>query len=1066
MLPEKEKQQYEKIFLDDYRQLNAAQREAVDTIEGPVLVIAGPGTGKTRLLANRLGKILMETQAAPENILCLTYTEAGVKAMRDKLRDLIGPDAHRLPIHTFHSFCHRVVTEHPQLFEADELEVLSDLERAEVIEEIIDNLPADNALFRGTGNRYADRDRLANLYHTIKDENWNIAEITRKTLAYIESLPENPDFQYKRKSGENQKGDPNLGRIEKKTKDMQRFLAALETFKIYRQKLRELNRYEFIDMIPWVLDAFDKHEWLLRLYQERYQYILVDEYQDTSTSQNQLLMQLASFWGDNPNLFVVGDDDQSIFRFQGANVENILAFYERYRNHVRVVVLTENYRSVQPVLDAAGRLIANNTQRLVKKIEDFQLSKDLVASNPDRKKLDIRPVVREYNSPLHETIAIARELKLLADRGEDLREVAVIYRQHSHAEELIQWLGKLEVPFRLAKSYNLLQSPFIGKIRMLMDYLASEAREPFSGESQLTRILLFDFFRIDPLFVARLAARKKATSNYDNWREYIAAVLGEPKPLFDGDARNLERLRQLFGLLEELLTAMDSYTLPQWFEKLVYEMGIVRYVMESPARMELMENLNGFFTFLKAEAERKPGLTLADFLETLRRLEQYRIRIEQSSLFSPENAVTLTTAHSAKGLEFRHVFVMRVNDDWEKGKNRSGNFPLPPFLKPDPEADIELEENRRLFYVAVTRAKEHLYISYPAANEKNKPQGASLFVTELRGDEIPVETPALPEEWILEYVEKRFRPVLLAGSAVESEGPVITLPEPEYLQALLKNYRLSVTHLDSLLSCPLSFYFNNLLRLPAPKSEAMEYGSAVHHALQVYFEEMRQNRQQFPPLERLIEHFERYMNAKRGNFSPQSFTGYLLRGRKSLTGYYNTHRDSWHTEVTLESNITVELDGMMLIGKLDKIEFYGNEVVIVDYKTGKPENIRTYNKLNRPDEKINSQTRPYVQQYGGDYWRQAVFYKILFELNKPLFSVREVYFDMIDPDKKGIHHRKVVEITSDDVEALQQQISYAWQRIMALDFTKGCGEPDCAWCNLVNENFLSVPEVQTGVLPD
>src|SRR4030095_5356943 len=319
------KEKLESSFLQEYKRLNEKQRLAVDTIEGPVMVIAGPGTGKTKILTSRIGKILLETDAVPKNILCLTYTDAGVVAMRTKLREMIGPDAYKVNIYTFHAFCNEVIQENLFLFEKTALDAISDLERIHLLKKMIDYFPKNHPLKRYRGDAYFEVRNFDRLFSSMKREGWSSSFINQKIDEYIADLSKRDEFIYKRKYKEFNIGDVKTERIEEEKDKMEKLRAAVNEFDRFQQMMAEKKRYDFDDMINWVINAFEENKNLLSNYQERFLYILVDEYQDTSGTQNRIVELLINYW-QKPNVFVVGDDDQSIYRFQGANVENMLAF--------------------------------------------------------------------------------------------------------------------------------------------------------------------------------------------------------------------------------------------------------------------------------------------------------------------------------------------------------------------------------------------------------------------------------------------------------------------------------------------------------------------------------------------------------------------------------------------------------------------------------------------------------------------------------------------------------------------------------------------------------------------
>ena len=413
-------------FEQEYQKLNEQQQKAVETIEGPVMVNAGPGTGKTQILALRIGSILQQTDTNPNNILCLTYTDNGAIEMRNRLLKIIGSAAYNVRIHTFHSFCNEVIQDNLTYFGKLNLAPIGDLEEIDLFYKLIDSIEKDNPLKRFRGEVYYEKDRLKSLYSLMKKEAWSPAYITERIDAYIDELPVKEGFFYKRKYKEFNAGDPKPAAIADEKEKMEMLRAAVNLYPRYNAMMAAQSRYNFDDMILWVLDAFDKNKNMLLDYQERFLYFLVDEFQDTSRSQNLLLQYLTGYW-DAPNLFVVGDADQSIFSFQDANVENIIEVEKKYADSLTKIDLINNYRSTQNILTAAHRLIEHNTLRTVLPEND----KPLIAANTNLQGISIEPVITEYTNPVQEAIDVAIQIEALIQQGISGKEIAVIYRNHA-----------------------------------------------------------------------------------------------------------------------------------------------------------------------------------------------------------------------------------------------------------------------------------------------------------------------------------------------------------------------------------------------------------------------------------------------------------------------------------------------------------------------------------------------------------------------------------------------------------------------------------------------------------
>ena len=1038
---------YNEKFKQALAQLNPAQLAAVNQMDGPVLVIAGPGTGKTQILAARIGKILLETDARAGEILCLTYTDAGAVAMRKRLFDFIGPEAYRVNIYTFHAFCNEIIQENLDYFGKLSLDALSDLDSAMFFRELVDAFPNDHLLKRFTGEIYYDVPRLRDLFSTMKKENWNEAMITQAVEEYLKDLHLRDGFFYKRPNAQRgiKAGDPNQKEIDKAHEQMKKLLAAVGEYRNFDAKMKANSRYDYDDMILWVLKAFRENEELLRRYQERYQYILVDEFQDTSGSQNDLLKFILNYW-DTPNVFVVGDDDQSIFKFQGANMKNILDFASDYSKTLKTVVLKNNYRSNQLILDISKALIENNRERLT---QQLQLDKNLEAAHPRFSELVVEPQIKEYENPNQELADVAVQIKRLLDNGTEPGEIAVIYRNHSQAADLLQYFEQQHIAVNTKRKVDILTQPFGEKIINILKYLAMEMDSPYSGDELLFEIMHYDFFDIAPIEIAKasvaVAKENYATANNNlpktSLRNYISQLRSPAQPgLFD--QQDNRGMKFLISDIDYLLKFSVSNTLQQLFEQLVAKMGILKYIMQQPDKGWYMQVLTNFFDFIKDESRKKPDISLRELIATIRLMKEHGIRLDLNQVIFSENGINFLTAHGSKGLEFEHVFLIGCTKKIWDGKGRNFGFSYPDTLTQASDDEIaQKEESRRLFYVAITRAKQRLSISYAARDNGGKDQEASQFVSEIiAGTYLQAQHPKVSEETMLEF---------LAAQYAEIEQPKVALLDTNYINQLLQNYTLSVTHLSNYLDCPLRFYFQCLIRVPSGKSPAATFGQAVHWALNKAFKKMKEYGDDFPPVEEFMKEFRWFMYRNRDSFTKEDFKLRLDYGEKILPAYYNQNITVWNKIAVTERTIrNVEVEGVPIKGNLDKIEFTGKQVTVVDYKTGKLKNAK--DKLIRPTtEKPN----------GGDYWRQAVFYKILIDNDRAIdWQVVSTVFEFVEPVNNEYYKEKIV-ITPEDTAEVTEQIKTVYQKIMAHDFNTGCGKKECDWCHFVKSNFKQVGDV-------
>src|ERR1035438_6646788 len=317
----------------------------------------------------------------------------------------------------------------------------------------------------------------------MKREGWSPEFINERIDAYLQSLPQRDEYIAKRASKDFKKGDARTDKIEEETDRMERLRAAVSEFPHFQQLMRQHNLYDFDDMIIWVIKAFEENPTLLSRYQEQFLYILVDEYQDTSGTQNKLVELLINYW-DSPNVFVVGDDDQSIYRFQGANIENMLGSAENYKKDLLIVVLTHNYRSVQAILDISKTIIDKNSGRLVNQ-PSLQLSKDLISANSNIKHLTLKPLIRQYETQQQEMIGVTLQVEKIVASGVEPKKIGIIYKENKYGEELAQYCKLRKIPYYSKRSLNVLNIPFAKKIIAVLRYLSDELDIPFSGDELL-----------------------------------------------------------------------------------------------------------------------------------------------------------------------------------------------------------------------------------------------------------------------------------------------------------------------------------------------------------------------------------------------------------------------------------------------------------------------------------------------------------------------------------------------------------------------------------------------------
>jgi DNA helicase II / ATP-dependent DNA helicase PcrA len=1062
-------------------QLNPQQKEAATKIEGPMIVLAGPGTGKTQIIAARIATILEQTQMDPHNILCLTFTESGVAAMRKRLITMIGTAAYYVRIHTFHSFCNDVIRDFPEKFLfARDLESLTDIERVQFMQELLDELPAKSPL-KPFGDPYLYRRDLEYAIQNLKRENIDpddLASVLDEIQKFLDQhAPTIQDFisihgnslktehitevhtqlaasplQFvfaaylsvgndggQLRDLEKKERTKLKNEIKKHFLDLQNQLpkqkTLVEIYRSYQKLLTRRGRYDYEDMILFVVKKFQEDAELLARYQEQFQYILVDEYQDTNSAQNLVVKLIGEFF-PNPNIFVVGDDKQSIYRFQGASLENILYFYKLYKKDVQVVSLKENYRSHQTILDAADSLIRNNEHGIAKFIETEQ------SLHSAREDLTPQPVrIAELHSPSSEHYFLAKEVQALIQSGTPPSEIAIFFRDNRDAEPLADLFLRLAVPFRLEAGKDILKDNEIKKLIRLLRYISSPTEEP-----ELFFILHYDFLGFNSGDVARLTRnagfrRKSLFDVMSNEQLILDLGLSDPSPFTDF-AKQIASWQSM------------SMNLPlsEFFDHIVKESGYLDFILNHPEKVEHLNRLNTLFDEIKQLNKANHNLTLKDLIEYLDLLEENNLAIKEHELKTSEDAVRLMTAHKSKGLEFDHVFIIGCTDKhWGNKPNRS-KIKMPHGLlqtsqvNSSAQATIQAnEDERRLFYVAMTRARKGITITYASKNANGRDQVPSIFLEEID----PQFTQKVDTTQIEEEATQRLQTIFLNIPKETADTH-----EQEFASSLLDNYVMSVTHLNNYLRCPRLFYYQNLLRVPSAMNKFAAFGSAVHAALNDFAVNHKKNASQaigqeqnllpglsaLPEKSFLIARFQHHIG--RQVLTTKDHAHSLDYGKEILSAYYDNYKDEFTPYVLPEFNFSshgVHVDGIPIKGALDIVQLLdpaagaSSPVHVIDYKTG------------NPDSKRKELAR------GGQYWRQIVFYKILCDLS-PKFpnKMQSGEINFIQPSKRdGSFRKHIFQITPDEIQQVKTEIQSVYSDIKNLSFLRpdeweSCGE--CDYC--------------------
>ncbi|MGB4850392.1 MAG: ATP-dependent DNA helicase [Saprospiraceae bacterium] len=1026
-------------FEEKLNTLNPAQREAVESIEGPVMVIAGPGTGKTEILSLRIGYILQNTDTPPGSILCLTYTDAASSEMRHRLIDYIGPEAYSIQVNTFHSFCNLVIQENPSVFQqARDLDSISDIDKFRLLQRLIDHFGEDHPLKKFKGQTYSSWDRLLSLFSTMKRENWSPEHVYEMIDEYIDRMRQSEDYIYKRKTGDYVKGDFKEKDFKKEVLDkMDTLKAAVGEFNTYNQFLAEEGKYDYDDMLQWVYKAFGDFPDILANYQERFLYFLVDEFQDTNGIQIDILKKLIDHeWLDRPNVFVVGDDDQAIFRFQGANIKNLYDFKEQYDPHI--ILLEENYRSSQKILNAARKVLAPVEDSLSRLI--FGEPKKLKASGPFAA-FPQQVSIHTYPTVAFENADIFHQMKRWHATQTD-GSVAVLYTKHDLGTDLAFALKGAGIPFQTLRSADALQQPIVQHILDILSCLQMLTEGADNDDALLYRILHLKYLDPQSTDLQRLILAYTAKERED--KSTLFMWLGDPEKLDKISFRNRPWIDAQFSLLNEATANYYTTTLIWLVEWIVHRFGIMQWVLKQPEKFIHLYTIKSFYSFVEQEASGHQSYKAADLIETCQMMTDYNIRLSVQELASNPTGIHLSTLHGAKGLEYDTVFIKNfVETEWEKKRANNRQFSFPDNLvktenqKSHLESgqDVEDHDRRRLMYVGMTRAKKELYLSYAKKRDESKLLTPSIYLTEIAQDDPHIVQNDIPtnEEILAEYLVAR----MSGQQAVNLEM------DSEEIKRRVEHYVLNVSALNQYLECPLKFYYEKILLIPASQKPYLIFGSALHDALQKLFDRRFKAGYKDAGIDYLLWTFENYMERERHRFTKMEFADQMTYGKKTLTQYYNHYSASWSEDVSYETEYRIrdiQIEGVPVTGFIDRIDKLNHDIRVFDYKTGRTD--KFYQKLKPHSEK---------EPGGGPYWRQMVFYDLMLQKDLRIHKhLTAGYIQALEPDKDGKFIQREVKITDEDRAYVTQQIVETYQKIQNLDFEKGCGE--CEWCRMHDLN--------------
>jgi DNA helicase-2/ATP-dependent DNA helicase PcrA len=1079
--------EYERAF----ESLNKRQLDAVKQIEGPLLVLAGPGTGKTQLISTRVGYILKNTDVPADGILLLTFTEAGAATMRERLIKLLGRSAYEVQINTYHSFGGEIFRRYPDYFEGAGLSLIEELAADSLLRNIVAQLPYTNPL------KYADnyineledfiseakRALLSpdDVRQTAKANLTFIANVNRSARSHLDQLnlvskKSVPAFKQlaiwlqnyhpavRLRGGvlplalyayedlnsalENFEAtaktitlsewkrrwlakDENGQVILDGQRANQRLEAAAGIYKTYQKNLSSQRLYDYDDMILRAIEALQNYPELKYSLAERYNYIMLDEFQDTNPSQFRLVELLTDHpvHEGRPNILAVGDDDQAIYAFQGAEHANMAAFVNHYKK-VKIISLNQSYRAHQEILDV-GHNLADQIQSSLQ--DEFKaVNKHLRASNsnlPEPPKISLR----EFKSDAAHNEWIAREIKLLIDKGIPASEIAILAPKHRYLTPLLPYLTRYRLPIRYERRENILDEPLIHQLERMSELTLALAKGNESLANAIwPEVLSYDFWQVPTDLIWRLnwqlrESHEPWTAQLLNNESYayiadfflkLALIL--PTTTFE------QQLDALIGLPEisaELKLPLPSPLYNHYFSKEKSQSASQDFI-------RLISNLSVLRSSLRdwhRSVDEPVGLRA--FVEFIEGHRAANLNILNTSPYhETAQAVNLLTAYGAKGREFRAVFIVAANDEvWgSASRNKGYRLSLPVNLNYIRYQGASEDERLRLLFVAATRARTRLYITNYSHDLAGRGYNRLKYLNIEETDAASPESRVVPPKFNKVKLDNKNSLSLEAASDYWTirHLPPFKTELKQILAPKLAQYSLSASHLNRFIDIvnagPDKFFMECLAGFPTAPSVTSAFGTAVHNSLR-FAGNILINEGHLPSPVRLNDIFKAQL--ARIELTTEERERLEQRGLISLEAWLNTTAQELKQTDRFEYNCqsSVTTISARLTGKMDRliVDEKNHHITVLDYKTGQP-----YKRWQSGVIKLHK------------FRQQLNFYKLLIE-SSPRFrgyEVVESIIEFVEPDEYGQINRLALNYEQKELEQTVQLIEGVWRRIQQLDF--------------------------------
>lgn len=987
---------------------NSKQQQAIDILNGQVMLLAGPGTGKTFTVIHRIEKMLADG-VEPSSILCLTFSDAAASEMRQRLIKKMGVVASAVDIYTYHSFCNDLIKTYPDKFEMTSgVKLITDAEKISIMKECIDD--ANLKFFvPSRADRYFFTKNFISYVEKLKTQRVSKDEY----MACIDTnpvlMPRYKELEseiYEREQAGNTKNKTRYNELEKIKTNIEKAKELWTLFELYSIKMINKNLIDFSDMINLVLTSFEEDSQFLSEVSNKYKYFLVDEYQDTNDLQNQIIFNLLD-GNDEKNIFVVGDDDQIIYGFQGAKSDNIENFLTKYPN-TTVICLEENNRSTQTILDFSNLIVNQDENRLENNLyfkEKYNISKKLTAKNPkiivkDKKikRIQFGEILQEFNYIVDDIkTLIESDFAPKTDEDKiDYSQIAIISKKRAELQTFAELLKSKNIPFQIDEG----KSIFAIRSTILIYFYIKAMNNYLTSSDKLFGLLLSEPFKIDQQDYNKILEEKRLWKK-DESSDFITLMRN-----LNG-WKNPEKITKFLETFDYLQDYASSNNLRNTVVEIINRTGLLTYFYKSGKNRS--ENLAGIRKIISEATDFQNSdstKNLSDFVKYLDDCFENEIDINLDKDSVVQNAVQLMTYHGSKGREFEYVYLPNlISSNWEDFR-MPGEYKLITEDVPDKDAAQAKKDSEllKLLFVGITRAKHTLTISFADSNNGKTQQITKYLEPTANYDFDSEQFECSADDLTTEFYRSVSSDVFDNQKAFKNE-----------IEERVKSVVLSPSRLNDYLSCPRKFFYVKVLGIDVEEADwdGANFGTLIHSLLERAVKVAKESA--YPTLEEILEKFRLGMDGMKFS-SEAKKEKYFKQGQKLLTNYYPYFSQIPISRITdIEfSFYGVDVDGDFITGKIDRIEKNSDGTFeLYDYKTG---NYSSEKKIAPNEEKQN-------------YFNQLCFYKYAYEklTGNKVSKVGIIYVE---------NHEKSVDkyLTDDDMKYIETLIKDTYLNIKALKF--------------------------------